>query len=256
MLMLDRCRRPQDAIPLALRWRVKSMQRRIDDLRSGRHFAGRHREPHDQFQFAVCRYELPVHCYPGQEARFAGKCHNLELSLAALDGIVVRPGDVLSFWHCVGRPTRRAGYVEAAALRGGLLVEDIGGSICLASTVLYNIGLLSGLTIVERYCHSVDTYGESRYFDLGRDAAVEFPYRDLRLRNDLGVPLLLGASTSDGVVRSEAWSEFALNTRVELTVSPRSDVVPGRFRVGTDRTITTDSEVRQQHLGWSIYRKP
>jgi vancomycin resistance protein VanW len=256
VLTLYRSRRLQDTIPLALRWRVRSMQRRFNDLRSGRHFAGRHRGPHDQFQFAVCRYELPLHCYPGQEARFAGKCHNLELSLAAFDGIVVRPGDILSFWHCVGRPTRRSGYVEAAALRGGLLVEDIGGSICLASTVLYNIGLLSGLTIVERFCHSVDTYGESRYFELGRDAAVEFPYRDLRLRNDLGIALLLRASISDGIVRSEAWSEFPVTAKVELRVSLPTDVDSRRFQISTERVVTTAGEVRQQHLGWSIYHKP
>ncbi|MBI5283828.1 MAG: VanW family protein [Chloroflexi bacterium] len=256
MLTLDRYRRPQDAIPLALRWRVRSMKRRLDDFRAGRRFAERHRGQRDEFGFAVCRYELAIHCYPGQEARFAGKCHNLELSLAALDGVVVRPGDVLSFWHCVGRPTRRSGYVEAAALRGGLLVEDIGGSICLASTALYNIGLLSGLTIVERYCHSVDTYGENRYFELGRDAAVEFPYRDLRLRNDLGVALLVRTSTSDGVVAAEAWSASPMTAKVDLRVSLPADVDSRRLQVSTERVVTTAGEVRQQHLGWSVYRQP
>jgi hypothetical protein len=254
--MLSRRRRPQDAIPVALRWRVRSVQRRLDDVRAGRRFATRRAGPGDEFGFAVCRYELPVQCYPGQEARFAGKCRNLELALAALDGIVVGPGDVLSFWRCVGRPTRRSGYVEAAALRGGLLVEDVGGAICLASTVLYNIGLLSGLTIAERYCHSVDTYGERRYFELGRDAAVEFPYRDLRLRNDLGTALLVRASVSDGVARCEAWSERAWESKVQLVLSPRADAGAGRFQVGTERTVTTRGEIRRQHLGWSIYRTP
>jgi vancomycin resistance protein VanW len=232
------------------------MQRLLTDLCRGRRFAAQHCAAPEEFKFAVCRYELPVHCYPGQEARIAGKRHNLGLTVAALDGIVVRPGEILSFWRRVRRPTKRAGYVEAAALKGGLLVEDVGGSICLTSTVIYNVGLLSGLTVLERYCHSVDTYGENRYFELGRDAAVEFPYRDLRLRNDLGVALLVRASSSDDSVSAEAWSERATNTSVELKVLPRSNVDVRLIQVRTERVVTTNGNARQEDLGRSIYAKP
>ncbi|HEX5479009.1 MAG TPA: VanW family protein, partial [Dehalococcoidia bacterium] len=122
----------------------------------------------------ICAYALPIACYPGQEQRYEGKVRNLSLSMAAIDGALVMPGEVLSFWRLVGRPTRAAGYKEAAALKAGRLTSEVGGSICLASTVLYNVGLLAGMGILERYCHSVDTYGDARYFELGRDAAVEY----------------------------------------------------------------------------------
>ncbi len=47
------------------------------------------------------------------------------------------------------------------------------------------------MKIVERHCHSVDSYGDARYFELGRDAAVEYAYLDLRFRNDFPQPLLI-----------------------------------------------------------------
>lgn len=237
-----------------MRRRVRWSERRLGDLASGARFAGR---PAGSYlcAFNVARYELRLSCYPGQEARFSGKRRNLELTCAAIDGVVVRPGEILSFWQRVGRPTRRAGYVAAAALRRGALVEEVGGSICLASTVIYNAGLLSGLTVVERYCHSMDTYGEDRYFELGRDAAVEFPYRDLRLRNDLEVALRLRVRVSDAGVRADAWSDVDPHAAVELVVSPPSDTTDG-FEVHSERIMSLNRIRERRDLGWSTYRTP
>ena len=49
----------------------------------------------------------------------------------------------------------------------------------------FNAGLLAGLEIVERSEHSVDTYSDQRYFELGRDTTIEYGYLDLRFRNEL-----------------------------------------------------------------------
>ena len=155
----------------------------------------------------------------GQEGNFAAKRNNLARSLAAIDRLVVYPRETFSFWHCVGRPTIRAGYQEAAAIRDGALVRDIGGAICLASTLLYNVGLLAGMAIEERWCHSVDSYGDARYFELGRDAAVEYAYRDLRMRNDLAAPLMLRARVCDGAVRAEARAPSPQPLDVNVVVS-------------------------------------
>jgi len=192
-------------------------------------------------------------CYAGQELRFAAKKHNVELALSRIDALVVEPGETLSFWRAVGRPTARAGYARAAALKDGVLVEDIGGAICLVSTLLYNIGLLSGMAIDERWCHSVDSYGDARYFELGRDAAVEYAYRDLRLRNVLRVPIRLSASVEDDAVHAEAWSQRVLDLRADVSVS-----APACERrvmsVRTVRTVSLHGAVCVDDLGASTYR--
>ncbi len=228
-----------------------------------------------QFSHLVCGYERPLICYPGQEARFVGKRRNSELVLASVDGLVIGPGEMFSFWSCVGRPTRRAGFLPAAALKDRRLVEDVGGAVCLTSTLLYNVGLLSGMKIVERHSHSVDSYGDARYFELGRDAAVEYAYLDLRFRNDFPQALQIHARIEGEAVVAEVWAESESGVRVEICVErpvftepptdtvedrslPRGTVVvddPGAtgVRVRTKRIVHMAGRTSVEDLGLSIH---
>lgn len=235
-------------VPYPMRWRVRAALRAIDDTRSGVRLAGARGDtashPH-----LVCRYERPLICYPGQEASFPNKRRNVELALAGIDGVLIAPGETFSFWRCVGRPTRARGYGRAAAIRDEVLTEDVGGAVCLVSTLLYNAGLLGGFTIVERRCHSVDSYGDRRYFELGRDAAVEHPYLDLRFRNDLDVPQLLRAYPDGERVVAEVWSAAPLAQGVAIDVEV--DGSGRRLRARTRRTVTRAGHRWEEDLGWS-----
>ena len=232
-------------VPFSLRWRLRLVRRRLsDDMRRTR-FA-RTRQDARAFPVLICRYERPLICYPGQEHRFAGKQHNCTLVLRACDDLVIEPNETFSFWDCIGRPTQKRGFLPAAALKDGRLVEDIGGAVCLASTLLYNVGLLSGMAIVERRCHSVDSYGAARYFELGRDAAVEYAYLDLRLRNDFASPLLLRSRIEDDAVIAEIWSDRALGISVEIVVgvaviTPPTTVVVRDASLGRDDVVVADA---------------
>ena len=234
-------------VPYALRWRARLALRVADDARSGLRIAKTRAAP-EVYPHLVCRYERPLICYEGQEASFPNKRNNVELALAGIDGLLIAPGETFSFWRCVGRPTRARGYGLAAAIKDSVLTEDIGGAICLVSTLLYNVGLLGGFTIVERRCHSVDSYGERRYFELGRDAAVEHPYLDLRFRNGLGAPVLLRSYAEPERVVAEAWSATPLGLCVEIDVETEAS---GRLlRARTRRTVTREGHRREENLGW------
>jgi VanW like protein len=239
-------------LPIAARWRVRAARRRIADAVSGVRFCARSGDASD-FAELIGTYTRPLICYPGQASRFAAKQHNIALALSRVDGIIVAPGETFSFWRCVGRPTLRAGFEAAAALKDGVLVEDVGGAICLSSTLLYNAGLLSGMAIDERWCHSVDSYGNARYFELGRDAAVEYPYRDLRLRNVWQVPLLLRASLIGDAVCAEVRSRDPLDLCVGIDVStPRRD--GPLMTVCATRTIARENRRWTDELGVSRYQ--
>jgi vancomycin resistance protein YoaR len=142
-------------------------------------------------RYCLAEYALPFIDYPGQESLGVAKRHNQRLLAESVDGIVVGSGEMFSLWQTAGRPTIRAGYLPAAAIRNRILGADVGGSTCLFATVLYNAALLSGMEIIERYCHSVDLYGDTRYFELGRDASIEYGYMDLRFRNPWREPVLI-----------------------------------------------------------------
>jgi hypothetical protein len=214
----------------------------------------RKRDAPGSYQHQVCSYDRPLICYPGQERAFDGKRHNIALALAAVDGTVIAPGETFSFWHSVGRPTERAGYRRAAALKRGVLTEDVGGALCLASTLLYNVALLGGLEIVERRCHSVDSYGPARYFELGRDAAVEYAYIDLRFRNRHASPVILRARIEDDAVVAELRSADVIVMGVEIGVDTPF-VACRQVTVRAERVVTCEDRVLRE-TWWSTHNAP
>ena len=241
------------ALPFAVRWRLRAGWRSLADYRSGTRLATRRGSPED-YPYEICGYERPLICYAGQEAAFASKRGNCELALHAISGLVIAPQETFSFWRCVGYPTAQAGYGAAAALKAGRLTTEIGGALCLASTLIYNVGLLSGMSIVERRCHSIDQYGAARYFELGRDAAVEFAYLDLRFRNDFSTPILLTTTIRPSAIVATARSAQDIALDVAIVACPERGVA-GELRVGTTRTVRRDGyQGSAEYLGTSVYK--
>jgi len=127
-----------------------------------------------------------------------GKLANIALGVAALDGVVIAPGEILSFWALVGRPSVAAGFRTGRSIRGGVAGGDIGGGLCQVSGITYEAGLRAGLCVAERHPHSRDLYTEEeRFTPLGLDATVVWPYRDLRLLNAHPVPLCFRVAVCD-----------------------------------------------------------
>ena len=152
------------------------------------------------------------------------------------------------------------GYAAAAALKGGDLIQEVGGSICLLSTAVYNAALLSGMEIVEHWCHSIDSYGDARYFELGRDAAVEFGYRDLRFRNPYDQPVLVRVTVDPRGVSAAIHSLRPAWFAVRIQVNPVDHPVglpAGAFAVSTERvTKFDDGRTIREDVGLSVYRAP
>lgn len=147
--------------------------------------------PQDRFAFVLAENETPLWTHRSAEEwpLTAGKVHNLRLAAARLDGLVVRAGQVFSFWHAVGRATARRGFVAGRELREGCMVARTGGGLCQLSNALYAAALDAGAGIVERHGHSQVVPGSAA--ELGRDATVFWNYLDLRFR--LPVPFEIEA---------------------------------------------------------------
>lgn len=122
---------------------------------------------------------------------------NLRLACAKLDGIILQPGDVLSYNETLGRRTQAAGYKPAPAYSGTELVDEIGGGICQVSSTLYLSSLFAELKIVERKNHGFP----ASYIPLGLDATVNWGTTDLKIRNDYDLPVKIRAEVSDGYVK-------------------------------------------------------
>lgn len=122
---------------------------------------------------------------------------NLRLACAKLDGIILQPGEVLSYNETLGERTQAAGYKPAPAYSGTELVDEIGGGICQVSSTLYLSSLFAELKIVERKNHGFPV----SYIPLGLDATVNWGTTDLKIRNDYDLPVKIRAEVSDGYVK-------------------------------------------------------
>jgi vancomycin resistance protein VanW len=137
------------------------------------------------------------------------KIVNLRLAAAALDGLLIRPGEVFSFWRWVGEPSRRRGFAEGLLLEDGEVRSGIGGGLCQMSNLLYWMALHTPLEVVEQHHHGFDPFPDDRrVLPFGSGATIFYNYVDLRLRNPTGQVFQIATHVTDthlrGAIRSES----------------------------------------------------
>ena len=125
------------------------------------------------------------------------RTNNLKLACAALNGLVLNPGETLSYNNTVGQRTKEKGYLPAPAYSGHDLVDSVGGGVCQVSSTLYYCSLLSDLEIVSRVNHGYSV----NYIPLGMDATVNWGDPDFKFRNNTNYPIKIEAEVSDGYVK-------------------------------------------------------
>lgn len=158
------------------------------------------------------------------------KVTNLRLATGHLDGIVIRPGETLSVWKLVGRPSKRKGYLEGLVLHNGRITSGTGGGLCQLGNLLYWMALHSELEVTERWRHSFDVFPDvNRSIPFACGATLAYNYIDLQLTNPTGnaysVHLWLDDTHLHGELRCSA-------------------PLPYRYEV-----YETDHQIRQQWWG-------
>jgi vancomycin resistance protein VanW len=117
------------------------------------------------------------------------KIVNLALAAHSVDGVTVDPGEIFSFWRCVGPPSAERGFVDGLLLAGGEVRVGTGGGLCQLSNLLYWMALHTPLKVIERHRHGFDPFPDDRrVLPFGSGATVFFNYVDLRLRNTTDQP--------------------------------------------------------------------
>jgi vancomycin resistance protein VanW len=147
----------------------------------------------------VCTVEQPIK----QSRLWEGKLHNLQIGAAMVSNVIIAPGEVLSLWALLSRPTAARGFALGRAIREDAETGDVGGGLCQLSGLIYELGLRAGLEVIERHPHSRDLYEceEDRFTPLGLDATIVWPWKDLRLRNGLRQPLRLCCAVEGLILR-------------------------------------------------------
>lgn len=122
--------------------------------------------------------------------------HNIHLVSDLLNGSIVEPEGVWSYNDTAGNCNEEAGFLAAGSIVDGEYTEEVGGGICQVATTVFNAVYEAGLPVVSRTNHSL--YIAS--YPAGRDAAVSWPYLDLKWSNDSQSDILLLMSYTDTTV--------------------------------------------------------
>lgn len=112
------------------------------------------------------------------------KITNLKKAIEKIDGIIIPPQKIFSFWETVGRISIKKGYVDGMLLSDGKVVEGLGGGLCQLSNLLYWLFLHSPFKILERHHHSHDVFPDSgRVLPFGSGATILHNFVDLKAKN-------------------------------------------------------------------------
>jgi len=136
------------------------------------------------------------------------KVTNLRLALATIEGRVLRPGQELSFWRCVGEPNARRGYLPGLVLVHGRMASSAGGGLCQLSNLLHWLVLHSPLRVAEHHHHGYDPFPDSgRQVPFGSGATVFYNYVDLKFDNPTLANYKIHLWLTDTELRGEIWAD-------------------------------------------------
>src|SRR6056297_3928596 len=135
------------------------------------------------------------------------KVTNLRVAAQALNGLIIKPGEIFSLWEAIGKPTRKRGYVNGMLLSNGKIIEDVGGGLCQLSNLLCWLFLHVPMEIVERYHHSMDVFPDSgRTLPFGGGATILYNFIDLKVKNTSTYPFQLKIWLTDNHLKGQILS--------------------------------------------------
>ncbi len=167
---------------------------------------------------------------------------NLRSALNYINGAIVEPGEVFSYYKYAG-PYNKAGYV--------FYYEFVGNGVCQIATTVYDAALLGGLEIVKRYPHAK----KSVYVDGGLDATVASYSSgwnvDFQFKNIYKYPIYIKAYAIGGEAHVEFWSNS--NAKEGKTYSTESVWLGGRGYTTYLHTYKDGVEIDKSKIATTWY---
>lgn len=127
----------------------------------------------------------------------ANRTNNIHLAAKTLNNSIAKAnGGVWSFNDLIGPSSEEQGYKEANVIDGNTLTTGVGGGVCQVATTVFNAVYEAGLSISERFNHTLYTSS----YPAGLDAAIAYPYLDFKWVNDTDSDILVVTSFTDYTV--------------------------------------------------------
>lgn len=175
------------------------------------------------------------------------RSHNISLASAAVNGSLLKPGEIFSLNQRLGPRLAETGYLKAPVFINERLALDIGGGVCQVATTLYNAVLLSDLAVVERYSHPLPV----NYVSPGRDATLAGDYLDLKFANNMDTPVYISSLVESGTLTVRIFG-VGKNNGSSVRITSEKTVIEPHVVVVEDETLP-EGETRVTSPGKTGY---
>ncbi|MEI7792732.1 MAG: VanW family protein [Candidatus Berkelbacteria bacterium] len=133
--------------------------------------------------------ELVGTAYTNFKGSTANRIHNITVGAAALNGVVLKPGEEFSTLSHLGTIDATGGYLEELVIKENRTTPEFGGGLCQVSSTLFRAALNAGMKITERQNHK---YRVSYYEPpVGMDATIYDPAPDFKFVNNYASHILI-----------------------------------------------------------------
>jgi vancomycin resistance protein VanW len=146
------------------------------------------------------------------------KVVNTEIASKKINGLVIHPGEVFSYWRTIGTVNKRKGYKEGRVLRNDKVQPGMGGGLCNLANTINLLVLNSPLEVTEFHTHSdalAPDYGER--IPLKDGTCVGYNYIDYRFKNTTDQDIQLYVWVEDKTLYGELRSKEEFPWRYEIT---------------------------------------
>ena len=145
------------------------------------------------------------------------KLANIVIACGLLDGLIIYPGEVFSFWRIVGKTTLKRGFLDGRVLQRNGLTTGIGGGLCNLANTIHLLVLHSPLEVTEFHNHSdalaPDEHGR---VPLSAGTSVAYNYIDFRFANitDQDIQLICRCEGEILVAQLRSETQFPWNYEI------------------------------------------
>ena len=167
--------------------------------------------------FNISEHSSPLYRKFNKRELDEGKIENIRLAIKNLDGLVIQPGEIFSFWKHVGRPSNERGFKKGLVLVDGKMAEDFGGGLCQLSNLLAYLFACTECKFLERKHHSRDVFPDSgRSVPFASGATVFFNLIDLKIKNTYDFPIQINLRTTETQLRGSLSSPNKIDYYIKI----------------------------------------
>lgn len=145
------------------------------------------------------------------------KVKNLEIAGKKINNIIVKPGEIFSFWNIVGSATKRKGYLKGLVISNGEFKEGYGGGLCQLANLIHYLVLHTPLTVIELHHHTDALFPDyKRRVPFGTGTSIVYKNLDYRFKNTTDVPIQIKIWQDDKMLYGQIRADVELNKKYKL----------------------------------------